>query len=229
MRDWVSLLAAIGNLSLAVISLSSGRRSPLARPIAALCFVLFGWNFSVLAHHLRLRAGGASEERVHGPRRLLHHALRRSCSRWSSRSSASRAGAEARGASSGRFRQPRARRPAGSPPRPSSSGTTAPRGRCSFSRDTFRLSCGRCCFSGDIYAGAATVARKRGARIVLAALVIGGSFPLSRRRARRGAPAAFSRRAWLADCRRAPHDARCPAPALRFAACPRARPSTCSA
>ena len=48
----MSLLAAIGHLSLAVTALASGRRSALARPLAALCFVLFGWNFATLAHHL---------------------------------------------------------------------------------------------------------------------------------------------------------------------------------
>lgn len=56
MRDWMSLLAAIGNLSLAVIAIIGGRRSPLARPVGALCFVLFGWNFSTLVHHHLLRA-----------------------------------------------------------------------------------------------------------------------------------------------------------------------------
>ena len=48
----MSLLAAIGHLSLAVTALASGRRSALARPLAALCFVLFGWNFSTLADHV---------------------------------------------------------------------------------------------------------------------------------------------------------------------------------
>lgn len=48
----MSLLAAIGHLSLAVTALASGRRGALARPLAALCFVLFGWNFATLAHHI---------------------------------------------------------------------------------------------------------------------------------------------------------------------------------
>ena len=48
----MSLLAAIGHLSLAVTALASGRRSSVARPLAALCFVLFGWNFATLAQHL---------------------------------------------------------------------------------------------------------------------------------------------------------------------------------
>lgn len=59
MRDGLSLIAAIGNLSLAVTAAFAGRRSPLARPLAALCFVLFGWNFSTLAHHLLRASWGA--------------------------------------------------------------------------------------------------------------------------------------------------------------------------
>jgi signal transduction histidine kinase len=53
----MSLLAAIGHLSLAVIALASSRRSTLARPVAALCFVLFGWNFSTIGRHV---FGGAA-------------------------------------------------------------------------------------------------------------------------------------------------------------------------
>ena len=52
LRDWMSLFAAIGHLSLAVTALIWGRRSALARPLAALCFVLFGWNFATLAEHV---------------------------------------------------------------------------------------------------------------------------------------------------------------------------------
>ncbi|HSO31414.1 MAG TPA: ATP-binding protein [Labilithrix sp.] len=48
----MSILAAIGHLSLAVTALAWGRRSSVARPLAALCFVLFGWNFATLASHL---------------------------------------------------------------------------------------------------------------------------------------------------------------------------------
>lgn len=51
----MSLLAAIGTLSLAVTAMAAGRRSALARPVAALCFALFGWNFSTLMRHV---AGG---------------------------------------------------------------------------------------------------------------------------------------------------------------------------
>ena len=50
-RDGMSLLAAIGNLSLAVLALVSGGRTPLSRRLAALCFVLFGWNFTTIASH----------------------------------------------------------------------------------------------------------------------------------------------------------------------------------
>lgn len=57
-RDWASLLAAIGTLTLGAIAARGARRDPLARAITALCFVLFGWNFSVLAqrivHHARV-------------------------------------------------------------------------------------------------------------------------------------------------------------------------------
>jgi two-component system sensor histidine kinase HydH len=48
----MSLFAATGHLSLAVTALIWGRRSALARPLAALCFVLFGWNFATLAEHV---------------------------------------------------------------------------------------------------------------------------------------------------------------------------------
>jgi signal transduction histidine kinase len=51
-RDWISLFAAIGHLSLAVTAFFAGRRSPLGRPLAALCFALFGWNFATLGHHV---------------------------------------------------------------------------------------------------------------------------------------------------------------------------------
>ena len=48
----MSLLAAIGLLSLAITALVAGRRGALARPLAAMCFAMFGWNFSTLAHHV---------------------------------------------------------------------------------------------------------------------------------------------------------------------------------
>ncbi|MBX3190944.1 MAG: ATP-binding protein [Labilithrix sp.] len=52
LRDWMALVAAIGHLSLAVTALAAGRKSPLARPVAALCFTLFGWNFATLGRHV---------------------------------------------------------------------------------------------------------------------------------------------------------------------------------
>src|SRR5688572_31988143 len=45
-RHWLSLSAAIGNLSLMVIAVAAGGGSPLARRLALFCFALFGWNFS---------------------------------------------------------------------------------------------------------------------------------------------------------------------------------------
>ena len=52
LRDWFSLFAAIGHLSLAAIAVRSRKRSPLARSLAALCFVLFAWNFAALSRHV---------------------------------------------------------------------------------------------------------------------------------------------------------------------------------
>lgn len=51
-REWFSLLAAIGQLTLAIVALARGNKSSMARPLAALCFVVFGWNFSTLAQHV---------------------------------------------------------------------------------------------------------------------------------------------------------------------------------
>lgn len=56
-REGMSLLAAIGHLSLAVTALVFGGRTHLARRLAVLCFVLFGWNFATLASH---RLGGSA-------------------------------------------------------------------------------------------------------------------------------------------------------------------------
>lgn len=61
-RDWLSLFAAAFNLSLAVIAFVGGRRSGLGSRLAALCFVLFGWNFATLAHHLHRAAGGSRND-----------------------------------------------------------------------------------------------------------------------------------------------------------------------
>jgi two-component system sensor histidine kinase HydH len=54
-REWMGLLAALGHLALAVLSVVRGRQSVVARPLALLCFALFGWNFATLAE----RASGA--------------------------------------------------------------------------------------------------------------------------------------------------------------------------
>ncbi len=60
-REWLSLFAAVGALSLALVAaFSRGRKSPLARPLAGLCFVLFGWNFAVLAGHAARAQGHES-------------------------------------------------------------------------------------------------------------------------------------------------------------------------
>jgi two-component system, NtrC family, sensor histidine kinase HydH len=52
LRLWISLFAAVGHLSLAVTAILAGGRSAVARPLAALCLALFGWNFSTLADHV---------------------------------------------------------------------------------------------------------------------------------------------------------------------------------
>jgi signal transduction histidine kinase len=49
--EWLSLLAAVGHLALAVLSVVRGRGSPVARRLAALCFALFCWNFTNLGGH----------------------------------------------------------------------------------------------------------------------------------------------------------------------------------
>jgi two-component system sensor histidine kinase HydH len=48
-REWMGLMAALGHLVLAILSVVRGRRSVVARPLALLCFALFGWNFSTVA------------------------------------------------------------------------------------------------------------------------------------------------------------------------------------
>lgn len=50
LRSHLSLLAAIGTFALGLIAARS-HKNPLARAIAGLCFVLFGWNIAVLAQH----------------------------------------------------------------------------------------------------------------------------------------------------------------------------------
>jgi signal transduction histidine kinase len=48
-REWMGLLAALGNLALAILSVARGRQSVVARPLALLCLALFGWNFATVA------------------------------------------------------------------------------------------------------------------------------------------------------------------------------------
>jgi signal transduction histidine kinase len=47
--DWMFLIASLGNLTLGVLSLVRGRRSPLSLPLALLCFDMFGFSFAPLA------------------------------------------------------------------------------------------------------------------------------------------------------------------------------------
>jgi two-component system sensor histidine kinase HydH len=54
-REWMGFVAALGHLALAILSVARGRQSVVARPLALLCFALFGWNFAPLAE----RASGA--------------------------------------------------------------------------------------------------------------------------------------------------------------------------
>jgi two-component system sensor histidine kinase HydH len=51
-REWMCLLAALGHLALAILSLARGAQSVVARPLALLCFALFGWNFATLGEHV---------------------------------------------------------------------------------------------------------------------------------------------------------------------------------
>jgi signal transduction histidine kinase len=61
----MSLFAAIGTLSLAIIVAIAGSRSrgsAVARPLSALCIVLFGWNFCVVARRLARASGGEASD-----------------------------------------------------------------------------------------------------------------------------------------------------------------------
>jgi two-component system sensor histidine kinase HydH len=51
-RDWTSLVAAIVTLTLGAMAARGARKDPLARALTALCFVLFGWNFSTIAQRI---------------------------------------------------------------------------------------------------------------------------------------------------------------------------------
>ncbi len=50
--QWLSIVTCAGHLALAILSVLRSARSPLAPPLAALCTVMFGWNFATLAHQL---------------------------------------------------------------------------------------------------------------------------------------------------------------------------------
>jgi signal transduction histidine kinase len=51
-REWMFLLASVGHLALASVSLTRSSKSIMGRPLALLCFGLFGWNFASLAENL---------------------------------------------------------------------------------------------------------------------------------------------------------------------------------
>ncbi len=51
-KDWLLVVAAIGHATLASLSFARGGKSALARPLALLCCVMFGWCFAGLAHHV---------------------------------------------------------------------------------------------------------------------------------------------------------------------------------
>lgn len=50
LSDWMSFVACVGILPLGIVSLVHRGRSPMALPIALLCFDLFTWNFATWAH-----------------------------------------------------------------------------------------------------------------------------------------------------------------------------------
>jgi signal transduction histidine kinase len=49
-HDWLTLVACVGPLALAVIAMARAATSPLALPLAWLSVGLFSWNFATLAH-----------------------------------------------------------------------------------------------------------------------------------------------------------------------------------
>jgi signal transduction histidine kinase len=48
-QEWLGLVAALGNLALAILSVVRGRESAVARPLALLCLALCAWNFASVA------------------------------------------------------------------------------------------------------------------------------------------------------------------------------------
>ncbi|MBF5045116.1 two-component sensor histidine kinase [Aggregicoccus sp. 17bor-14] len=49
-HNWISVIACVGHLTLAVLAVWRDVRSPLARPLALLSIDMFLWNFAALAH-----------------------------------------------------------------------------------------------------------------------------------------------------------------------------------
>ena len=56
-RDWTFVLAAVGNLALALVSTARAGKSPLALPLAMVAFDFFGWTAAAFCHH---QLGGAA-------------------------------------------------------------------------------------------------------------------------------------------------------------------------
>lgn len=52
LRNWLSLVAALGHLLLMVLAFVAGGESALTRRLGAFCFANFAWNFSTAAHHV---------------------------------------------------------------------------------------------------------------------------------------------------------------------------------
>jgi signal transduction histidine kinase len=46
LHEWLALATCVGQLGLAVLCVARGARGPLAPPLAALSFVMFGWTFA---------------------------------------------------------------------------------------------------------------------------------------------------------------------------------------
>lgn len=78
LRDSIFLLAALGHLALAMVSLARVGKSPLARPVTLLAFDFFGWEFAALCNH---RFGGVywrvldATFTALGPALVLHFVL----------------------------------------------------------------------------------------------------------------------------------------------------------
>jgi two-component system sensor histidine kinase HydH len=50
--EWMFLIASLGNLTLGVLSIARGRKSPVSLPLALLCFDMFGFCFAPLARRV---------------------------------------------------------------------------------------------------------------------------------------------------------------------------------